>query len=523
VPVKGNRNQDQKLMPQLLTLTRAARLIGIRRGALQKKIRDGKLETFEGMVKADDLLRLYPNTSLPGDAALARIDKIKDDAYSQRVRERVLPSAEILVARLNKLAREHARVKSLLEHHHRTFEQLGDRLNALEDSGGAMRKAITSLKTWLSQELDEHALTTGEPPALNLEDSFLRIMAAHIYLEPSRHEFFVEGNDDILNAGLRSGLALSYGCRDGHCGMCKARVLSGQIKRIRASGYALSADELELGYALLCCNTAVTDLVVEAPEAVRPEEMPPQHISTAVKDIARTISGMMVLQLHMPASGRMRFLAGQSVTLRLANGHAADVPVASCPCDESSLQFHLTPMPGDLFSDYVFHHLAVAEAVMVSGPQGNFVLKPGSPNPIIFVAVETGFAPIKSLIEHAIAMEVAESLHLYWIVGESSHHYMHNLCRSWSDALDNFWYTPLVATLEHRSHTKIMPSDIRRQESRLEGLLEHIRIDHPDLGEFDIYTAGPALAMHAARNLLLAEGLPKTQLFVEPINENTAR
>mgnify|MGYP000532494315 CR=1 FL=1 len=36
-------------MPRLITLSRAARLVGVKRGALQKKIRDGELRTFEGI------------------------------------------------------------------------------------------------------------------------------------------------------------------------------------------------------------------------------------------------------------------------------------------------------------------------------------------------------------------------------------------------------------------------------------------------------------------------------------------
>ncbi len=510
-------------MPQFLTLTRAARLIGIRRGALQKKIRDGDLETFEGMVKAEDLLRLYPKTPLPGDAALARVNKIKDDAYSQRVRERTLPSVEVLGARLSKIGREHGQAKALLERYRTTFEQLRTRLRALANRDESLRDAIAPLETWLALELDEHLFATDTPQALSLEDSFLRILAAHVYLTPSRHEFFVEGNDDILNAGLRAGLALAYGCRDGHCGLCKARVLSGQIKQTRISSYALSADEQDLGYALLCCNTAVTDISVETSEAAHAEDMPRQQISATVKDIRCPMPNMMVLQLHTPARERMRFLAGQSVTLQLNDGSTARLPVASCPCDESILQFHLARNPGDRFSDYLFERLTPNDRVMVRGPDGNFVLKPGSPNPIIFVAVETGFAPIKSLIEHAMALEIAESLHLYWIVGEDGRHYMHNLCRSWSDALDNFRYTPLVATIEHHAHARIMPTDIRRQEISLECLVEQIRVNHEELGEFDVYASGPPLAMNAVRDLLLSEGLPRTQLIVEPIEESVPR
>ena len=43
------------------------------------------------------------------------------------------------------------------------------------------------------------------------------------------------------------------------------------------------------------------------------------------------------------------------------------------------------------------------------------MLNEKSHRPLIFIACETGFAPIKSLIEHAMALDAAETLHLYWI------------------------------------------------------------------------------------------------------------
>ena len=87
-------------MPRLLTLSRAARLVGVRRGALQSRIRSGELATFEGQVSVEDLQRLYPQAGLEDNAGLERFEAIKDAAFARRLRERVLPDPEILMARL---------------------------------------------------------------------------------------------------------------------------------------------------------------------------------------------------------------------------------------------------------------------------------------------------------------------------------------------------------------------------------------------------------------------------------------
>src|SRR3990172_6151270 len=148
-------------MPQLLTLSRAARLIGIRRGALQSKIRSGELAAFEGMVSARDLLRAYPGVKLEDNAVLERMDRIKDAAFARRVRERLLPSSEVLVARLTEMSRERAQVQAQLEYYRAMVEQLQVKLR--EFGGAAAAPAAAArLLAWLTHSLE--ASPQGEEP-----------------------------------------------------------------------------------------------------------------------------------------------------------------------------------------------------------------------------------------------------------------------------------------------------------------------------------------------------------------------
>ena len=61
-------------MPRLITLSRAARLVGVKRGALQKKIQAGELRTFEGELLLSDLLHSYPQTSVEDTTMLERVE-----------------------------------------------------------------------------------------------------------------------------------------------------------------------------------------------------------------------------------------------------------------------------------------------------------------------------------------------------------------------------------------------------------------------------------------------------------------
>ena len=491
-------------MPRLLTLSLAARLVGVRRGALQSKIRSGELAAFEGMVSAEDLLRSYPDVALEDNAALEKIEAIKDDAFTRRMRERLLPSSEVLVARLGEMSRERSRIEAQLAHYRALVEQVRAKLRDPVDPADSTPVSAAELLAWIRNRVD--TVAPGEvPQPLLVHENFLRIMTAHVQILPSGREFFVDGNDSVLEAALRAGLSLDYGCSIGGCGKCKARVLSGQVHRVRHSDYVLTQAEKNAGVMLMCCNTAVGDLVIEALEAHSAADMPLQNIEARVKSVSPIAADMRLLHLQTPRSNRLRFLAGQSVSLALPGGPGAAYPVASCPCDERNLQFHVHRRGGEAFAERVFSGLNDADTVHIEGPRGEFVLDETSNRPLIFFAFGAGFAPIKSLLEHAMAIDAAEMLDLYWIASGRNGHYLDNLCRSWSDALDNFRYTPLTV------------DDASPDEAAMQGALCSLLDAHAGLEGCDVYVAGPAGLVNAAEFLLLERGVPRAQLFVNSL------
>ena len=87
-------------------------------------------------------------------------------------------------------------------------------------------------------------------------------------------------------------------------------------------------------------------------------------------------------------------------------------------------------------------------------------------------------------------------MHLYWCVPGGSPPYLHNYCRSLTDALDNFSYHVLYGT-----------------SASAEAGAKQIIADHPDLGAFDVYLAGPNEFIGSGSRVLLDGGLPGDRLF----------
>ena len=489
-------------MPPLLTLLRAARLAGVSRGALQKKIKHGELATFEGMVAPADLLRVYPQTHLEDNKLLEYLMQIKESAFGKRIRERILPDPEVLAIRLSEIGRELADARALIARYHAVHAELDQRLATLAARSPAGADS-SALRDWLHTALIQ-APEAIEQHLLAVKESFMRAMVAHVLVLPSQREFFVEGSDTLLDAALRTGLALDYGCSNGNCGLCKARVVSGQVKKVRNHDYVLSEADKNAGVVLMCANTAVVDLVLEAHEAGSAREIPLQQIAARVKKTERLADDIMLLHLQTPRTRRLRFLAGQYVALQMGDSAPVDYPLASCPCDERNLQFHVRRTPNNPFADKVFDGLKSGDVVNVLGPRGEFALRENSTRTLVFIAWDTGFAPIKSLIEHAMALDVTDSLHLYWFAPPGHGHYLSNLCRAWADALDNFHFAPLELP-------EAAVNDVDRFKMELMCVLR----DHPVLRDCDVYVAGAPALLEAARELLPGKGLPAEQLVLD--------
>lgn len=496
-------------MDNLLSLTRAARLVGVGRAELQKKIQSGAMVSFDGKVSVENLLACYPAAQLEDTSEFARIAQIKERAFGKRVFERALPDAEVLAARITELSKHLTASQAQLKQFNTLLGKLWDKLNLLEQQcQGEARTKMEDMKCWLKQEVAT-AMEPGFSNPLAIKDGILSVLTAQVTLLPSQQDFLVEGQDTLLEAAMRAGISLNYGCSGGNCGLCKAKVVAGQVKKTRYHDFPLSAKEQEQGFVLMCSNTAVSDITLEASVTGSVQEIPFQQIAATVKAHALLTDEVMLLHLQTPRSQRLRFLAGQKVTLKVGNSFTAELPIASCPCDDRNLLFHVRQLAGNLFSDYVFEHLKNGEIVEVEGPQGEFILHEKTERPVYFFAFDGGFAPIKSLVEHAMSLEIND-IHLHWIASDAAQLYLSNVGRAWGDALDNFHYSEHLAGF-----------DLRVLGAQREGLLlQHLQAlnaSNLDIRAGDVYLAGPEAAVAVAEKLFLSLDMPKSRVFVEVV------
>ncbi|MDZ7804012.1 2Fe-2S iron-sulfur cluster-binding protein [Thiohalophilus sp.] len=332
---------------------------------------------------------------------------------------------------------------------------------------------------------------------------------ARICIEPSGREFEAASGETILEAALRAGLNVPYNCNNGSCGQCAARIIEGEIGKHLPHDFTFKQHEKDQGLFLMCSATPGSDMIIESRTMGNAADVPHQEIEAKVYKIDEVADNVRVLQLRTPRSQTLRFLAGQYVTLHIDGLAPRNKSVASCPCNGMYLQFHIRYAGEDPFARYVFEELTPRSSMRVSGPHGEFTLDESSNRPLIFIANDTGIAPLKSLIEHCIALESNQPMHLYWLLKSRAEHYLSNYIRSLQDALDNFLYTPIF--MDELDEAAADPEQILRQ------LGQRIVTDYPSLEAYDVYMNGPAEKYRSLTDIFIEHSLPQNRLFIDSL------
>jgi len=244
-------------------------------------------------------------------------------------------------------------------------------------------------------------------------------------------------------------------------------------------------------------------VVIEILEAVSPDDIPQQEIIAKVRSVEALTPDIMLLHLQTPRTNRLRFLAGQRMTVSVTGSTSnfrGEYPIASCPCDDRNLLLHIRRDEADAFASRLFAGAIKAhDPVSLFGPYGDFVLNKESNNDVVFIVCDTGFAPIKSLVEHTVASDLPGAIRLIWAATRADGHYLENQCRAWADALDTFSYITLSADAPGTAGN----------EAAARALAEE------DIKARDVYVAGPPEFVEAAHKRLVSAGLPAAQLRVE--------
>lgn len=140
-----------------ITVSAAARALGLRRKDLQRTIADGRLATFEGQIRVSDLEQTFPNFSAKSHLKLAQLEQIKIHAGAGSLGEFASDGNESLEHEVTRLRRQVSRLEAQLLETASTAQRRGNVINELRDRLIVLQEScdkreagmLASLTSWL--------------------------------------------------------------------------------------------------------------------------------------------------------------------------------------------------------------------------------------------------------------------------------------------------------------------------------------------------------------------------------------
>jgi ferredoxin-NAD(P)+ reductase (naphthalene dioxygenase ferredoxin-specific) len=328
-------------------------------------------------------------------------------------------------------------------------------------------------------------------------------MTKHVDIRQAGRTIVVPEGVTILEAALADGIAYPHGCRSGRCGSCKSRLVSGEVDLLEHSRFALSDDETAQGLILACRAIPTTDAFVAWLDG---HEETPSHprrrLNCRVAAIADATHDIKHIQLVIDGPDPLAFTAGQYARLTFPGAPARDYSMASGP-GERALEFHIRRVLGGAATQRIHTLLKLGDPVMVEGPFGSSYLREQHTGPILCVAGGSGLAPIKGIVEAAIARGMKQPIHIYFGARSDRDLYLVDHFEGLAQRHPNLSFTPVLsdAPLGARWRTGFVTDAVAK-----------------DLQEFDgwkAYVAGPPSMVEAAMQICTTRGLRSEDLHAD--------
>ena len=331
-----------------------------------------------------------------------------------------------------------------------------------------------------------------------------------ITVQPSGRAFTTQAGEAILLAGIRAGIAMPYGCKDGACGSCKCKKLQGTVVHGPHQSKALSEEEEANGYVLTCCGVPHSDVVLESRQVTAEGALPIRKMPSRVTVMEKMSSDVMRLMLQLPANEVFAYHPGQYVEFILRDGARRSYSMANAPhtvaAGGGGLELHIRHMPGGKFTDHVFGAMKEKEILRIEGPYGSFYLREDSSKPMVLLASGTGFAPVKALIEHMQFKGITRPATLYWGGRRPADLYMDAWVKAKVAEMPNLSYVPVVSDA--------LPEDA--WTGRTGFVHQAVLQDFADLSAHQVYACGAPIVVDSAQlDFTQKARLPNDEFFAD--------
>lgn len=208
-----------------------------------------------------------------------------------------------------------------------------------------------------------------------------------------------EPGENVLYAGLRSGLFLPYECATGTCGTCRCRVMDGAVDLQWQDAPGLAYVKRDRCETLMCQARANTDCTVRVPSTVAQLFGAPDGRHGQLTNLERLTHDVVSFSVRLDDA--LSYHAGQFVVLvvpGVAGGRAYTMTNHAESVD--TMRFVVKRKPGGAFSDWLFEESPIGSNIYVFGPLGKATFDPSEDKNILCIAGGSGIAGMMAILEH---------------------------------------------------------------------------------------------------------------------------
>ncbi len=204
-----------------------------------------------------------------------------------------------------------------------------------------------------------------------------------------------------------------------------------------------------------------------------------------------------IVKVHARSVDKFNYIAGQFVEIKTQLG---DLPysIANAPIGGHHLEFHIRHGANNQYTQNLLNEIKDNRVLNISAAKGECTTKAlKKDKPVLLIAVGTGFAPIKAMIEQLLFDGFSQGLHLFWLAKKKVDLYMDGMALEWSRLMRQFHYTPLYP-FQYEVDNVAKPL---------------VTLYQGDLTQSQVVASGPFDMVFSLRDALTSLGVKKEQIY----------
>ncbi|MCQ6274912.1 2Fe-2S iron-sulfur cluster binding domain-containing protein [Bacillus sp. V3B] len=324
-----------------------------------------------------------------------------------------------------------------------------------------------------------------------------------ITLEPSGKTITVKEGQTLLDAAIRNGVQVAYGCRHGSCSACKCQVLEGDYEIMdRVSEYSLMSFEREEGFTLMCSTLVESDLVIEVEE--EESELPFFAVHDFEAEVVENVActhDIHMIKLKLQEPENVEYASGQFFEFDIPEFEDTRAySLANKHSNGNILEFHIKRVPEGKGSNYMCD-LQAGDVVTGSGPYGSMQLR-NRDKDLIFIAGGSGMAPIKSLLEELFSQSFEKNAWFFYGARAKKDLYLTEEWEALAKQYPNFHFVPALS----------QPGTSDNWDGETGFIADVISRTLEDTSNMDAYLCGPPIMIETACDALYKSGIKGTNI-----------